>query len=107
MLNYPEYGTATDAPALLIVHGLFGSGRNWGVIAKRLSDQRHGITVDMRNHGDSPRAQSQSYPEMATDLAEVIRHLGAPMDVCGHSMGGKAAMMLALNHPDLVNRPPL
>jgi len=104
MLNYTEYGTTGDAPALLIVHGLFGSGRNWGVIAKRMSDQRRVVTVDMRNHGDSPRAQTQSYPEMAADLAEVITHLGAPMDVCGHSMGGKAAMMLALNHPELVNR---
>ena len=104
MLNYTEYGTTGNAPALLIVHGLFGSGRNWGVIAKRMSDQRRVVTVDMRNHGDSPRAQTQSYPEMAADLAEVITHLGAPMDVCGHSMGGKAAMMLALNHPELVKR---
>ncbi len=104
MLHYSEYGTPTDAPSLLIVHGLYGSGRNWGVIAKRLSDQRHVITVDMRNHGDSPRATTQSYPDMAGDLAEVIRHIGAPMDVCGHSMGGKASMMLALQHPDLVHK---
>lgn len=104
MLNYTEYGTATDAPTLLIVHGLFGSGRNWGVIAKRLSDSRRVITVDMRNHGDSPRADTQTYPEMAEDLAEVIRHIGAPMDVCGHSMGGKTSMALALLHPDLIRR---
>lgn len=104
MLNFTEYGSASDAPALLIVHGLYGSGRNWGVIAKRLSDTRRVITVDMRNHGDSPRAATHSYPDMAADLAEVIRHLGAPMDVCGHSMGGKASMVLALQHPDLVKR---
>lgn len=104
MLNYTEYGSATEAPSLLIVHGLYGSGRNWGVIAKRLSDTRKVITVDMRNHGDSPRATSQSYPDMADDLAGVIRHLGGPMDVCGHSMGGKAAMVLALQNPDLVSR---
>jgi esterase len=104
MLSFSEYGTATDAPALLIVHGLYGSGRNWGVIAKRLSDTRRVITVDMRNHGDSPRADTQTYPDMAADLAEVIRYLGAPMDVCGHSMGGKASMVLALQHPELVRR---
>lgn len=104
MLTYSQYGTATDAPALLIVHGLYGSGRNWGVIAKQLADKRRVITVDMRNHGDSPRAPSQSYPDMADDLAEVIRHLGGPMDVLGHSMGGKAAMVLALQYPDLVSR---
>ena len=104
MLNYSEFGTATDYPALLIAHGLFGSGRNWNVIAKRLADQRRVVTVDMRNHGDSPRADTQTYQDMAGDLAEVIEHLGAPMDVCGHSMGGKASMMLALKHSDLVRR---
>lgn len=104
MLSFSEYGTATDAPDLLIVHGLYGSGRNWGVIAKRLSDNRRVITVDMRNHGDSPRAPSQSYEDMAADLADLIRHIGGPMDVCGHSMGGKASMVLALENPDLVRR---
>ena len=107
MLNFTTYGDdapTTDRPALLIVHGLYGSGRNWGVIAKRLSDTRTVITVDMRNHGHSPRADTQSYPDMAADLAEVITHLGPPMDVCGHSMGGKAAMALALTQPDLIRR---
>lgn len=93
-----------DQPPLLIVHGLFGSGRNWGVIARHLADTRDVITVDQRNHGDSPRAASQSYPDMAADLAEVIATTGAPMDVLGHSMGGKAAMVLALTAPNLVRR---
>ena len=107
MLNFTQYGAATptpDRPALLIVHGLYGSGRNWGVIAKRLSDSRRVITVDMRNHANSPRAETHSYSDLATDLAEVITHLGAPMDICGHSMGGKAAMVLALTHPQLIHR---
>ena len=105
MLTYSEYGTRrTDAPPLIIAHGLYGSGRNWGVIAKRLSDTRHVITPDMRNHGTSPRAQTQSYPDMATDIAELIRHIGGPVDLLGHSMGGKTAMALALTQPDLINR---
>ena len=68
MLNYIDH--ASDAPGtpLLIAHGLFGSGRNWGVIAKRLSDQRRVIAVDMRNHGQSPRAKTNSYTDMAGDL---------------------------------------
>jgi pimeloyl-ACP methyl ester carboxylesterase len=103
MLNYAEFGTR-DAPSLMIVHGLFGSGRNWGVIAKRLSDTAHVVTVDMRNHGQSPRYDTNSYEDMALDLAEVIAQIGAPMNVVGHSMGGKAAMVLALTRPDLVNR---
>lgn len=105
MLSFTEYGTASGAtPPLLIVHGLYGSGRNWGVIAKRLSDTRRVITPDMRNHGHSPRMDSQSYDDMADDLAELIHHIGGPVDVCGHSMGGKASMVMALKYPELVHR---
>ncbi|QFT57438.1 Esterase YbfF [Sulfitobacter sp. THAF37] len=105
MLNYLEYGTASgDRPTLVIAHGLFGSGRNWGVIAKRLADARRVVTPDMRNHGSSPRAPTQSYRDMAADLAELAETLGTPIDLCGHSMGGKAAMALALTRPELINR---
>jgi len=97
-------GDPTDRPPLLIVHGLFGSARNWNVIAKRLSDERQVISVDMRNHGESPFFPTHTYADMAADLAEVIEANGGRADVLGHSMGGKASMMLALRRPDLVNR---
>ena len=100
---HPASGTI-DRPPLIIAHGLFGSARNWGVIARRLADRRNVIAVDLRNHGTSPRATSQSYPDMAGDLAEVIRSHGAPMDLLGHSMGGKAAMQLALTEGALLRR---
>lgn len=103
MLNIIRHDGPEGPVPLLIAHGLFGSGRNWGVIAKRLSSDRTVIAVDMRNHGSSPWSDSHSYPDMAEDLAEVIRASGRPMAVLGHSMGGKAAMMLALQHPDLVD----
>lgn len=103
MLNTIRHGDPTDRPPLLIAHGLYGSGRNWGVIAKRLSDRRQVIAVDMRNHGESPRFDSHTYPEMADDLAGVIAAHGGRADVLGHSMGGKTSMMLALRHPYLVN----
>jgi esterase len=91
-------------PTLVIAHGLYGSGRNWGVIAKRLASRRAVLTVDMRNHGDSPHASSQSYEDMAADLAEVITNQGPAVDLLGHSMGGKAAMQLALTRPGLIRR---
>jgi len=103
MLNVIAHGAPADAPPLLIAHGLFGSGRNWGVIAKRLADRRQVLAVDMRNHGHSPWFDSHGYEEMAADLAEVLEEHG-PADVLGHSMGGKAAMVLALTRPELVNR---
>lgn len=104
MLNFLTHGEMTGRTPLLIAHGLFGSARNWGVIARRLSDSRPVIAVDMRNHGDSPRSTTHRYPDMARDLAEVIEARGGAMDVLGHSMGGKAAMWLALTRPELVRR---
>lgn len=105
MLNTVFHGQPTDRPPLLIAHGLFGSARNWGVISKRLSDQRLVATVDQRNHGESARFKTQSYPDMAADLAVVLEPLVAehgPCHVMGHSMGGKAVMVLALERPDLI-----
>jgi pimeloyl-ACP methyl ester carboxylesterase len=103
ILRHPA-ATPTAAPPLLIAHGLFGSARNWGVIARRLADRREVLAVDMRNHGDSPRFATQSYADMAADLAEVIAANGGRADVLGHSMGGKAAMLLALTEGTMVNR---
>ena len=103
MIHHPASGPITSPP-LLIAHGLFGSARNWGVIARRLADTRDVIAVDMRNHGASPRFPSHSYPDMAADLAEVITQIGAPVDLMGHSMGGKAAMQLALTDGALLRR---
>jgi esterase len=106
MLQTYHYGDAsTPVRPLLIAHGLYGSGRNWNVIAKRMGAHRPVITVDMRNHGDSPHFATHSYYDMADDLSETIlnTHEG-PIDVIGHSMGGKAAMMLALRHPERVAR---
>jgi pimeloyl-ACP methyl ester carboxylesterase len=74
------------------------------VIAKRLADERQVVAVDMRNHGQSPWDDVHDYPAMADDLAAVIEATGAPMDVLGHSMGGKAAMTLAVTRPELVRR---
>lgn len=99
MLSLSQFGSQ-DAPKVVIVHGLFGSGRNWGVIAKRLSDAFHVITVDLRNHGHSPQTETHSYAEMAADLTDVINHIGGPVHIVGHSMGGKAVMTLGLTRPE-------
>ena len=101
MLNYMTFGDE-KSPPVMIVHGLYGSGRNWGVIAKRLSDQFFVITVDLRNHGDSPWLDTHNYHVMADDLVEVFNSLNIKPNIIGHSMGGKAAMVLALKRPNLV-----
>lgn len=105
MLNIVHHGSEEQASPLLIVHGLYGSARNWGVIAKRLSDRGPVLAVDQRNHGLSPWYDTQTYQDMADDLAQVIEAEGiGPVDLLGHSMGGKASMVLALCRPDLVRR---
>jgi esterase len=102
-IRHPSIATP-DAPTLVIAHGLYGSARNWGVIARRLADRREVAAVDMRNHGDSPHLPVHGYPELAADLAEVVERVGGQVDLLGHSMGGKAAMQLALTRPDLIRR---
>ena len=104
MLNYIHYpSTKSNKTPLLIVHGLYGSARNWGVISKRLSDEREIFAIDQRNHGDSQWCETQSYFDMAGDLQEFLEHFGS-MAVLGHSMGGKAAMVLSILKPSLVEK---
>ncbi len=103
LLKMTRYGEGNGTP-LLIAHGLFGSARNWGVLSKRFAVDRPVVAVDMRNHGDSFWSDEHSYPSMADDLAHVIGEIGGQADVLGHSMGGKAAMVLALTQPDLVRK---
>ena len=103
-LNAIIQGPAGAQPPLVIAHGLFGSARNWGAVSKRLASRRQVIAVDMRNHGDSPWSDAHGYEEMAADLDATIAALGGRADLLGHSMGGKAAMTLALGAPERVHR---
>lgn len=102
-LNHVLAGDDTGLPVLL-VHGLFGQARNLGAQARRLAESRRVVGVDLRNHGDSPHDPDASYDALAADLAEMIEALGGRADLVGHSMGGKAAMVLALRRPELVRK---
>ena len=105
-LNNIIHNAASDEqdPPLLIAHGLFGSARNFNTLGRRLATTRRVVMVDMRNHGASPWDQENTYPAMATDLALAIeQHCDGRAVVLGHSMGGKAAMTLALSRPNLLS----
>lgn len=96
--------TGDHGQPLLILHGLFGSGRNWGAIAKRLANSYRVYALDLPNHGRSPWADTVTYPQMADAVREWMDAQGmASALVLGHSMGGKTAMQLALNHGDRVD----
>ena len=89
-----------QGPALVVLHGLFGSAINWRGITRLLADAFEVHALDLRNHGDSPWAERMDYRAMAADVrAYITRHaLGKPA-LLGHSMGGKVAMALALEEP--------
>ncbi|MCW9035440.1 MAG: alpha/beta fold hydrolase [Rhodospirillales bacterium] len=101
-LSHKEFGAGEP---IIVMHGLFGSVSNWTGIAKKLAQSHRVITVDLRNHGASPWSSSMVLTEMAGDLVHFIDHhrLGKPA-VLGHSLGGKVAMVLALEHPDRVGK---
>ena len=92
-----------SGPPMVVLHGLFGSARNWQSMARRLADDYRVFTVDLRNHGASPWAPTMTYAEMADDLEMFCASReAAPAVLLGHSAGGKVAMTFALRHPELV-----
>ncbi|HIJ62473.1 MAG TPA: alpha/beta fold hydrolase [Rhodospirillaceae bacterium] len=94
-----------EGDPLIILHGLFGSARNWNAIARQLADIRQVHALDLRNHGASPWHDDMGYERMAEDVADYMQRRGLmPADLLGHSMGGKTAMILALKRPELVER---
>ncbi|KZP09023.1 alpha/beta-hydrolase [Athelia psychrophila] len=95
----PADGNKTDKP-LVILHGLFGSKRNWLSLSKAFMKdlQRPIYTLDLRNHGDSPHAAPMDYPAMAADVLHFFEQRGlSNISLLGHSMGGKVAMAVALS----------
>jgi pimeloyl-ACP methyl ester carboxylesterase len=101
-LHFSTLGSGTP---LVILHGLFGSGKNWQSHARKFADHFQVFAVDLRNHGESFHTEEMNYPAMAGDVAQLLYRLGlSDCDFLGHSMGGKVAMMLALQNPDLVAR---
>lgn len=101
-IDHAPEGAATAIP-LVIAHGLFGTGRNFNSLGRRFAAGRRVVLVDMRNHGASPWTDEMDYPAMAGDLADAVERLAdGRAVVLGHSMGGKAAMGLALTRPELV-----
>ena len=103
-LHTTGYGEA--GPRVVLLHGLFGQGRNFTGVAKALADRSRVLLVDLPNHGRSGWTAEVSYPAMADQLADLLEQTsnGQPWAVVGHSMGGKVAMTLALNRPQLVER---
>ncbi len=103
ILNAITHGN--DKPPLIILHGLFGSARNWQGIARLLAADYTVHALDLRNHGGSPHADEMTYELMAADVLEFMNQANIENTVLlGHSMGGKVAMELALSSPNKISR---
>jgi pimeloyl-ACP methyl ester carboxylesterase len=90
-------------PPLVILHGLFGSGRNWQGVARRLAGAHTVHLFDLPNHGDSPHGQAMDYPFLAGCVWQTCETLGLEgVRLLGHSMGGKVAISCAAQRPDAV-----
>lgn len=90
-----------QGPAVVILHGLYGSSDNWVSIARKMAD-RHTVSLpDQRNHGKSPHHPIHTYASMVDDLEELIQveNIEKPV-IIGHSMGGKTAMLYAAINPE-------
>jgi esterase len=94
-----------EGQPIILMHGMFGSLSNLGVVGRDLAKHYKVIAVDLRNHGESPHSMEMDYPVMAEDIIELMDNLELPQaHLLGHSMGGKIAMQVALNYPARVNR---
>jgi esterase len=104
-LDLAHNAFGSRGPAVIVLHGLLGSARNWTTISKRLGESRRVFALDLRNHGASPWAAAMTYDDMAEDVRRFIEQNDLdPVSLIGHSMGGKVAMRLALLYHDLVER---
>jgi esterase len=107
MLLYSHCSGLTDpgAATVVLIHGLFGSYENLGVIARGLAEHFRVINVDVRNHGRSDHSEQMDYALMAEDLAQTLDELSiSTTAILGHSMGGKMAMAFALQYPERVSK---
>ena len=94
-LAYSRFGES-NASNVVILHGLLGSKRNWFGIGKSLADLGfHVWLIDLRNHGESEWSDKHTYFDLAEDVKKLLEEQGIVNSfLIGHSMGGKAAMVL-------------
>lgn len=92
--------------ALVLAHGFSGSAHDFALQVELLAEQGRVVTLDHRGHGLSSKPDGPDAYELdllTADLVALIEtQVGAPVDLLGHSMGGRIATQLALGRPDLL-----
>jgi pimeloyl-ACP methyl ester carboxylesterase len=106
-LAWSERGGSTGGtPTFVLCHGFTGSSHDWALELDALAARRRVVTLDHRGHGYSTKVgtlEGYSIAQLARDLAGVLDAVGGgPVDLLGHSMGGRVVLTMALERPDLV-----
>lgn len=101
--RYPAGPNRKFSAPILVLHGLFGSSKNWVAVCDYLSEFSEVFSLDLRNHGDSPHSPEHNLRKMSEDVLEFVNDQGlSEIILLGHSMGGLVAMTFALENPERV-----
>lgn len=101
LLNYKEQG---NGDPLILIHGLFGNLDNLGLLARQLENDYRVISIDLRNHGQSFHSDEHNYHALSSDVIQLLEHLSiSSTHLIGHSMGGKVAMAIAAQKPEIIS----
>jgi esterase len=91
---------------LLILHGFLGMLDNWKTLGMQFATEGFQVhMLDMRNHGRSVKSEEFTYEIMTKDIYEYCQANNlSNIDIIGHSMGGKTAMLFAATYPEMVDK---
>lgn len=95
-----------EGQAFIFLHGFLGMSDNWKTLGTKFSEEGYNVhLVDQRNHGRSFHDDAFNYEVMVEDLKHYIdQHHLKNIILLGHSMGGKTAMLFAVEYPELVSK---
>jgi 2-succinyl-6-hydroxy-2,4-cyclohexadiene-1-carboxylate synthase len=100
-----DYGSPQAAPVVLL-HGFTGDRTTWQRIATQLARTRRVLVPDLPGHGETRTGNDAARFAMAPVAALLVEGLGrlgvSRTTLLGYSMGGRLALFVALQHPDLV-----
>ena len=102
--NKIAYDLTGTGPLVVLAHGMGDSRHAYRFLAPALAEAGYRVAnVDIRGSGDSSLGwDGYSRTDIASDLVAVVRHLGGPAVVVGHSISGGAATIAAAMAPELV-----
>jgi pimeloyl-ACP methyl ester carboxylesterase len=106
------YDVTGDGPLVVLSHGIGDRRQAYRFLAPKLAQAGYRVaSADLRGHGESSMGRMSvtgaddaiTHPDIAADLLALIRHLGGPAVIVGHSISGGAATIAAVQAPELVS----